>query len=52
MNEDHRLSMFNDRMLRKILVPWGEYVRGYWMRLSNEKCHVLYSPLNAIRVIK
>jgi hypothetical protein len=39
-------------VLRKILRPKGEEVRGYWEKGHNEEVHDLYSSLNITWVIK
>jgi hypothetical protein len=50
--EDHRLRMFENRVLSRIFGPEREEVAGDWGRLHNEELHNLYASPNDIRVIK
>jgi hypothetical protein len=50
--EEHRLSVFENRVLRKIVGPKRNEITGEWRRLHNEELHVLYSSPSIIRVIK
>jgi hypothetical protein len=50
--DECRLSVFENRVLRRIFGPKRSQVRGKWRRLYKEEIHVLYSSLNTIRVIK
>jgi hypothetical protein len=49
--EEHRLRVFENRMLRKIFGPKREE-DGSWRKLHNDEIHSLYSSLNIVRVIK
>jgi hypothetical protein len=51
LREEHRLTGFENRVLRKILGPTSDEVTGEWRRLHNEKIYALHSSPN-IRVIK
>jgi hypothetical protein len=51
LREEHRLRMFENRVLRRIFVPKREEVVGSWRRLHNEELHNLYSSLNIIRAV-
>jgi hypothetical protein len=51
LREEHRLRVFENRMLRKIFGPKRE-VDGSWRKLHNDELHSLYSSPNIIRVIK
>jgi len=50
-SEEHRLRVFENRVLRRIFGPKGEEVAGGWRRLYNEELHNCVSP-NIIRVIE
>jgi hypothetical protein len=52
LREKHELSVFENRMVRKILAPMRDEVIGGWRRLRNEQVYDMYSSLNVIRVIK
>jgi len=43
LREEHVLSMFGNRMLRRILGPKREEVTGEWRRMRNEELHDLYA---------
>jgi predicted transglutaminase-like protease len=50
--EEHRLRMFENRVLRRIFGPKREGVTGEWRKLHSEKLHNLYLSPNIIRKIK
>jgi hypothetical protein len=50
--EEHRLRVFENRVLRRICGPKREEVAGGWRRLHNEELHNLYVSPNFIRAIK
>jgi hypothetical protein len=52
LREEHRLRVFENRVLRGIFGPERDGVTGEWRRLHNEELNDLYSPPNIIRVIK
>jgi hypothetical protein len=52
LREEHRLRVFENRVLRKIFGPRGDEVTGEWRKLHNEELHNLYSSANIIRIIK
>jgi hypothetical protein len=43
LREEHRLGVFENRVLRKIFRPKRDEVTGEWRRLYNEGLHDLYS---------
>jgi hypothetical protein len=49
---EHRLRVFENRVLRKICGPKGDDVAGEWKKLYLEELHDLYCSPNIIRVIK
>jgi hypothetical protein len=49
--EEHRLRVFENRVLKKIFGPKREE-DGSWRKLRNDKLHDLYSSPNIVRVIK
>jgi hypothetical protein len=51
LGEEHRLRIFENRALRKILRPKREE-DGSWRKLRNDELHGLYSSPNIVRVIK
>jgi hypothetical protein len=51
-NEEHRLSVFENGVLRRIFGPKGEEVAGGWRRLHHEELHNLYALRNIITVMK
>jgi hypothetical protein len=52
LREDHRLRVFENRVLRRIFGPKRDVVTGEWRKLHNEELNDLYSSPNIIRVIK
>jgi hypothetical protein len=52
LREEHRLRVFENRVLRRIFVPKRDEVTGGWRKLHNEELHNLYSLPSIIRVIK
>ena len=51
LREECRLSMFENRVQRRILGPKRDEVTGEWRKLHNEELN-LYSSLNIVQVIK
>jgi hypothetical protein len=43
---EHRLRVFENRELRRIIGPTREEVVGGWRRLNNEELHNLKVPLS------
>jgi hypothetical protein len=50
--EEHRLRVFENRVLRRIFEPKRDEVTGGWRKLHNELLHGLYSSPSIVRVIK
>jgi hypothetical protein len=50
--EEHRLRVFENRVLRRIFAPKGDKMTGDWRKLHNEELHNFYSSPNIIRMIK
>jgi hypothetical protein len=51
LREEHRLRIFENRMLRWIFRPKREE-DGSWRKLHNDELHDLYSSRHIVRVIK
>jgi hypothetical protein len=51
LGEEHRLTVSEDRVLRRIFGPKREE-DGSWRKLHNDELHSLYSWPNIVRVIK
>jgi hypothetical protein len=54
LREEHRLKVFENRLLRKIFGPKRDERIGGWRKLHNEELHNLYSSRGTgiIRMIK
>jgi hypothetical protein len=52
LREDHRLRVFENRVLRKIYGPKRDEVTGEWRKLHNEELHNLYTSPDIIRQVK
>jgi len=52
LREEHRLRVFENRVLRKILGPKRDEVTREWSRRHNEESNDLYSLPNVIQVNK
>ena len=52
MGEEHRLRVFEKRVLRRIFGPKRDGVTGEWRKLHNEELNDLYTSSNTVRVIK
>jgi hypothetical protein len=50
--EDHRLRVFENRVLRRIFGPNRDKVTGEYRKLHNEELHNLYSSPDIIRQVK
>jgi hypothetical protein len=50
--EEHRLRVFENRVLRRMFRPQRDEMTGGWRKLHNEKLHNLYSSPNIVRITK
>jgi hypothetical protein len=51
LREEHRLRVFENRVLRRIFGPKGDEVTGGWRKLHNEELHNVYSSPSIIRMV-
>jgi hypothetical protein len=49
LREEHRLRVFENRILRRIFRPKRDEVTGEWRKSHNEELHNLYSSPDIIR---
>ena len=52
LREERRLSVFENRVLRRVFGPKRDEVTGEWRKLNNEKLSDMYSLPNIVRVVK
>jgi hypothetical protein len=52
LREEHRLKVFENRVLWGIFGPKRYEVKGEWRKLHNDELNDLYSSHNFVRVIK
>jgi hypothetical protein len=52
LREEHRLRVFENRVLRRIFGPKRNEVTGEWRKLHKKELHDLYSSPSIIRIIK
>jgi hypothetical protein len=52
LREEHRLRVFENRVLRRIFGPKRDEVTGEWRKLYNEELHNFYSYPDIIRQFK
>jgi hypothetical protein len=48
----HRLGVFENRVLGRIIGPKRDEVTGGWIKLHNEELYNLYFPPSIIRMVK
>jgi hypothetical protein len=52
LREEHRLRVFENRVLRRIFGPKRDEMTGEWRELHNKELSDLYSSPSIIRIIK
>jgi hypothetical protein len=52
LREEHRLKVFENRVLRRIFGPKKDEIVGGWRKLHNEELHNLYSLPDITIMIK
>jgi hypothetical protein len=52
LREEHRLRVFENRVLRRIFEPRGYEVTGGWKKLHNEALHNLYSLPSIVKLVQ
>jgi hypothetical protein len=52
VKEEHKLRVYENRVLRRIFGPKRDGATGRWRKLHNEELHNLYSSPSIIRIIK
>jgi hypothetical protein len=52
LRDEHRLRVFENRVLRGIFGPKRDGVTSEWRKLYNEELNDLYCSPNIVRVIK
>jgi hypothetical protein len=52
LREEHRLRVFETRVLRRIFGPKTDEVTGEWRKLHDKELHDLFSSSCIIRIIK
>jgi hypothetical protein len=52
LREEHRLRVFENRVLRRIFGPKRDEVMGEWRKLHSEELYNLYSSPDIVRQVK
>ena len=52
LREEHRLRVFENKVLREIFGAKKDEISGEWRKLHNAELHALYSSPNIIRSLK
>ena len=51
LRDEHRLRVFENRVLRRVFGPKRDEVTGEWRKLHNDELSDLYSLPNIVRVV-
>jgi hypothetical protein len=51
LREEHRVRVFENRVLKRIFGPKEDEIAGSWRKLHNRELHKLYSSPSIIRII-
>ena len=52
MREEHRIRVFENKVLRKTFGPKKDEITGEWRKLHNVELHALYSSPTIVRGLK
>jgi hypothetical protein len=52
LREEHRVRVFENRVLRRIFGPKRDEVTGEWRKLHSEELHYCFSSPDIIRQVK
>src|SRR5215510_9571400 len=52
LKEEHRLRVFENRVLRRVFGPKRDEVTGEWRKLHNEELKDLHSSPSVVQVVK
>jgi hypothetical protein len=52
LREEHRLRVFENRVLRRLFGPKRDEVTGGWRKPHNKELHDLYSSPSIVRMVK
>jgi hypothetical protein len=52
VREEHRLRVFESRVLRRIFGPKRDKMKDCWIELHNKELHNLHSSPSVIRMVK
>jgi hypothetical protein len=52
VREEHKLRVFENRVLRRLFGPKRDEVTGRWRKLHNVELHNVYTSPSIIRIIK
>jgi hypothetical protein len=52
LREEHRLGVFENKVLKRVFGPKWDEVTGEWRKVHNEELNDLYTLLNIVRVVK